>query len=39
MFSTPAQVLRQREGALAETPFPLLLHALAIEERTCTLVL
>ena len=39
MFSTPAQVLRQREGALAETPFPLLLHALAIEERTCTLEL
>ncbi|MGZ3458685.1 MAG: DUF4388 domain-containing protein, partial [Archangium sp.] len=39
MFTTPAQVLRQREGALAETPFPLLLHALAIEERTCTLEL
>jgi hypothetical protein len=39
MFSTPAQVLRQREGALAETPFPLLLHALAVEERTCTLEL
>jgi hypothetical protein len=39
MFATPAQVLRQREGALAETPFPLLLHALAIEERTCTLEL
>ena len=39
MFSTPAQVLRQREGTLAETPFPLLLHALAIEERTCTLEL
>ncbi|MET0405421.1 MAG: DUF4388 domain-containing protein [Cystobacter sp.] len=39
MFSTPAQVLRQRDGALAETPFPLLLHALAIEERTCTLEL
>lgn len=39
MFPTPAQVLRQREGALAETPFPLLLHALAVEERTCTLEL
>lgn len=39
MFPTPALVLRQREGALAETPFPLLLHALAIEERTCTLEL
>ena len=39
MFATPAQVLKQREGALSETPFPLLLHALAIEERTCTLEL
>ncbi|MFL5357933.1 DUF4388 domain-containing protein [Archangium sp.] len=39
MFPTPALVLRQREGALIETPFPLLLHALAIEERTCTLEL
>ena len=39
MFATPAQVLRQREGTLAETPFPLLLHALAVEERTCTLEL
>ncbi|WNG24017.1 DUF4388 domain-containing protein [Cystobacter fuscus] len=39
MFSTPAQVLRQRDGALAETPFALLLHALSVEERTCTLEL
>jgi tetratricopeptide (TPR) repeat protein len=39
MFATPAQVLRQREGTLADTPFPLLLHALAEEERTCTLEL
>jgi hypothetical protein len=39
MFPTPAQVLKQREGALAETPFPLLLHALDVEERTCTLEL
>ena len=39
MFSTTAQVLRQREGALAEMPFPMLLHALALEERTCTLEL
>ena len=39
MFATPAQVLKQRDGALAETPFPLLLHALAVEERTCTLEL
>jgi hypothetical protein len=39
MFPTPAHVLRQREGALAETPFPLLLRALDVEERTCTLEL
>ncbi|GHG68146.1 DUF4388 domain-containing protein [Comamonas sp. JC664] len=39
MFSTPSQVLRQREGVLADTPFPLLLHALMREERTCTLEL
>ena len=39
MFPTPAHVLRQREGALAETPFPLLLRALDAEERTCTLEL
>lgn len=39
MFPTPAQVLKLREGTLAETPFPLLLHALAQEERTCTLEL
>jgi tetratricopeptide (TPR) repeat protein len=39
MFATPAQVLKPREGTLAETPFPLLLHALAMEERTCTLEL
>ncbi|HEX8821265.1 MAG TPA: DUF4388 domain-containing protein [Archangium sp.] len=39
MFLTPGQVLKQRDGTLAETPFPLLLHALAIEERTCTLEL
>lgn len=39
MFPTPSQVLRQREGVLADTPFPLLLHALMAEERTCTLEL
>jgi len=39
MFPTPSQVLRQREGTLADTPFPLLLHALMREERTCTLEL
>ncbi len=39
MFPAPAHVLRQREGTLAELPLPLLLHALAMEERTCTLEL
>ncbi|RKH83412.1 DUF4388 domain-containing protein [Corallococcus sp. AB045] len=39
MFPLPSQVLRQREGLLADTPFPLLLHALMVEERTCTLEL
>lgn len=39
MFPAPSHVLRQREGTLAETPFPLLLNALAVEERTCTLEL
>ena len=39
MFPAPAHVLRQREGLLAEVPLPLLLHALAMEERTCTLEL
>ncbi|MCP3104572.1 DUF4388 domain-containing protein [Myxococcus sp. K15C18031901] len=39
MFPTPSQVLRQREGLLSDTPFPLLLHALMVEERTCTLEL
>jgi hypothetical protein len=39
MFPAPAHVLRQREGTLADMPLPLLLHALAMEERTCTLEL
>ncbi|WP_426733116.1 DUF4388 domain-containing protein [Myxococcus faecalis] len=39
MFPSPSQVLRQREGLLADTPFPLLLQALMAEERTCTLEL
>lgn len=39
MFPTPSQVLRLREGTLADTPFPLLLHSLMVEERTCTLEL
>jgi hypothetical protein len=39
MFPLSSQVLRQRDGLLADTPFPLLLHALMVEERTCTLEL
>src|SRR3954452_12523939 len=39
MFPAPVHVLRQREGTLADIPLPLLLHALAMEERTCTLEL
>ncbi len=39
MFPAPAHVLRQREGTLTEVPLPLLLHALDVEERTCTLEL
>ncbi|HYH97152.1 DUF4388 domain-containing protein [Hyalangium sp.] len=39
MFPAPSHVLRQREGTLAEVPLPLLLHSLAVEERTCTLEL
>ncbi|WP_225411692.1 DUF4388 domain-containing protein [Stigmatella hybrida] len=39
MFPAPSHVLRQREGTLADVPFPLLLNALAAEERTCTLEL
>jgi hypothetical protein len=39
MFPAPSHVLRQREGTLADVPLPLLLHALAMEERTCTLEL
>jgi tetratricopeptide (TPR) repeat protein len=39
MFPAPAQVLAAREGSLAETPLPLLLHALHCEGRTTTLEL
>ena len=39
MFPAPSHVLRQREGTFTELPFPLLLNALAVEERTCTLEL
>lgn len=39
MFPNPAEVLRSREGRLEETPLPLLLHALLVEERSGTLEL
>ncbi len=39
LFPPPAQVLKQREGSLEELPLPLLLHALMVEERSCTLEL
>ncbi|MFT3916462.1 MAG: molecular chaperone DnaJ [Anaeromyxobacteraceae bacterium] len=39
MQKTPAQVLAPREGAIAETPLPVLLAAIAAEERTLTLEL
>ncbi|MBF5045131.1 DUF4388 domain-containing protein [Aggregicoccus sp. 17bor-14] len=39
LFPPPAQLLKQREGSLEELPLPLLLHALMLEERTCTLEL
>src|SRR3954470_10366567 len=39
MFPKPAEVLKQREGSIAETPLPLLLHAIAAEERTVNLEL
>ena len=39
MFPTPAEVLKVNEGSLAETPLPLLLHSLLMEERSCTLEL
>lgn len=39
MFPKPTELLKIREGALAETPLPLLLYALFSEERTCTLEL
>ncbi|MBL9039810.1 MAG: DUF4388 domain-containing protein, partial [Archangium sp.] len=37
MFPPRADVLKQREGSLDDTPFPLLLHAIASLGRTCTL--
>ncbi len=38
LFPPPKQVLGPGQGSLAETPFPLLLHALFVEDRTCCLV-
>lgn len=39
MFAKPAEILKGREGKLADTPLPLLLHALLAEERSGTLEL
>ncbi len=39
MFPSAREVLKAREGALAEQPLPRLLHALTLEERTCVLEL
>lgn len=37
MFAASPEVLKAREGFLAEVPLPLLLHALLLEEWTCVL--
>lgn len=39
MFPARRDVLRQKSGTLAQTPLPLLLHALLVEERSVTLEL
>lgn len=39
MFPAPRDVLKAKEGSLEATPFAVLLHALAVEERSCTLEL
>ncbi|MBL8921437.1 MAG: DUF4388 domain-containing protein [Myxococcaceae bacterium] len=39
MFPPRREVLRQKSGTLAETPLPLLLHALLVGERSATLEL
>lgn len=39
MFPARREVLRAKSGTLAETPLPLLLHALLVEERSATLEL
>lgn len=37
LFPLPKAVLERAHGTFAETPFPLLLHALFVEDRTCCL--
>lgn len=39
MFTARRDVLRAKNGTLAETPLPLLLHSLLVEERSATLEL
>lgn len=39
MFPARREVLRQKSGTLAQTPLPLLLHALLVDERSATLEL
>jgi hypothetical protein len=39
MFPGAQALLRFPEGNLAESPLPLLLHAMLLEEKTCTLEL
>ncbi|MDP1829408.1 MAG: DUF4388 domain-containing protein [Archangium sp.] len=39
MFPSRREVLRAKSGSLAQTPLPLLLHALLTEERSATLEL
>ncbi|MFT3712841.1 MAG: molecular chaperone DnaJ [Archangium sp.] len=39
MFPARREVLRAKSGTLTETPLPLLLHALLVEERSATLEL
>lgn len=37
LFPPPKQVLAPGQGTLAEAPFPLLLHAIFVEDRSCCL--
>lgn len=39
MFPAPREVLKAKDGSLGATPFALLLHAIAVEEKSCTLEL